>query len=259
MRTVVVTGSASGIGAATCALLAERGDRVVGVDLHRADVVADLGTREGRAAALDGVGRIAGDAIDAVIACAGHSSDTGTPEQIVRVNYFGAVATLEGLRPRLAHGAHPRAAVVSSVAALFAADDGLTETCLAGDEERAVATAGDDGAAIYSSAKRAVAHWVRRAAPTAAWAGAGIALNAVGPGLTRTPMTRAIVEDPEALAAVAAQLPQPLRAIGEPLHVASLLVWLTGPENGMVTGQLLLADGGFDALVRGDALPRLEG
>ena len=55
MKTYVVSGAASGIGAATAALLREQGHRVIGVDLRDADVTADLGTAEGRAAAVAGV------------------------------------------------------------------------------------------------------------------------------------------------------------------------------------------------------------
>ena len=44
MRTYVVSGAASGIGAATARLLEEQGGRVITVDLHDADVTADLAT-----------------------------------------------------------------------------------------------------------------------------------------------------------------------------------------------------------------------
>ncbi len=57
MKTYVVTGAASGIGAATTALLREQGHRVITVDQRDADVVADLATPEGRAAAVAGVRR----------------------------------------------------------------------------------------------------------------------------------------------------------------------------------------------------------
>ena len=46
--------------------------------------------------------------------------------------------------------------------------------------------------------------------------------------------------------------PMPLRGYGEPEHIASLLVWLTSAENAFVTGQVIFADGGFDAVRRGD-------
>ena len=57
-RTYVVSGAASGIGAATAAMLRGQGHRVIGIDLHAGDgvdVAADLGTPEGRSAAVAGV------------------------------------------------------------------------------------------------------------------------------------------------------------------------------------------------------------
>ena len=120
-RTSVVTGAASGIGAAVVALLEGRGDRVIGVDLAGTDVHADLSTPAGRASMVDQVTRLAGGPVDAVIANAGVlGGDTGA---IVHVNYFGAVATLDGLRPLLAQGDAPRAVATVSTALLQEVDD----------------------------------------------------------------------------------------------------------------------------------------
>src|SRR5438270_713546 len=66
MGTYVVTGSASGIGAATAALLSSQGHRVVGVDRRDADVVADLGTPAGRQHAVEEVLRRADGRVNAV-------------------------------------------------------------------------------------------------------------------------------------------------------------------------------------------------
>src|SRR5438552_1015375 len=96
-RTYVVTGAASGIGAATTSYLRERGGRVIGCDLRNAEVIADLTTSEGRAALVEGVTRRSGGRIDAIVANAGG----GPPQTSIALNFFGAVATLEGLRPLL--------------------------------------------------------------------------------------------------------------------------------------------------------------
>ena len=57
-RTYVVTGAASGIGAAVAKYLRERDARVIACDLHDADVIGDLATSEGRVALVDGVMRL---------------------------------------------------------------------------------------------------------------------------------------------------------------------------------------------------------
>src|SRR5262245_55301522 len=70
-RTYVVTGAASGIGAATTSYLRERGARVIACDLRHADVAADLATAAGRTELVAGVTRLSGGKIDAIAAVAG--------------------------------------------------------------------------------------------------------------------------------------------------------------------------------------------
>src|SRR5665648_770354 len=125
MRTVVVTGSASGIGKATKALLEARGDRVIGVDIRDADITVDLTTAEGRAALVDQVRALTGGRIDAIVANAGLAHSTPAT---IGVNYFGAVATLEGLRPLLAGSAAPRASSSAFVALPIPDADPATTT-----------------------------------------------------------------------------------------------------------------------------------
>lgn len=250
-RTYVVTGAASGIGEATKAQLEAQGHRVIGVDLHDADVVADLSTPEGRAAMVEGVREATGGVVDAVIAGAGISL---FEPLTVKVNYFGAIATLEGLRPMLARGTDPRAVVISSVASIQDTDPDVVEACLAGDEDAAVAAAADASWYCYSSSKAAVARWVRRNAPTESWAGAGIPLNAIGPGVIETPMTRDLLADPEGAKLADDAVPMPLGGHAQAVDVAELLVWLASPANTKVTGQVIFIDGGADAVTRGDSV-----
>jgi NAD(P)-dependent dehydrogenase (short-subunit alcohol dehydrogenase family) len=59
----------------------------------------------------------------------------------------------------------------------------------------------------------------------------GIALNAVGPGIVKTPMVAEMIATPEARAAIAAMVPMPLNGYLEAKNVASLLIWLASAEN----------------------------
>jgi len=250
-RTYVVTGAASGIGEATKAQLEAQGHRVIGVDLHDADVVADLSTPQGRTAMIEGVREASGGVVDAVIAGAGISL---FEPLTVKVNYFGAIATLEGLRPMLAEGTDPRAVVIASVASIQDTAPDVVEACLAGDEDAAVEAAADASWFCYSSSKAAVARWVRRNAPTDAWAGAGIPLNAIGPGVIETPMTQDLLADPEGRKLADDAVPMPLGGHAQASDVAELLVWLTSPANTKVTGQVIFIDAGADAVTRGDSV-----
>jgi NAD(P)-dependent dehydrogenase (short-subunit alcohol dehydrogenase family) len=257
-RTSVVTGSASGIGRATKELLESRGERVIGVDLRDADLTVDLATAGGRAAMVEGVRGLTGGVVDAVFAVAGLAQPSPAT---VAVNCFGAVATLEGLRPFLLGSAAPRAVVVSSMAALHPVDDELVAAIEAGDEDAALnraevlAKAPESlGGLIYTSSKKAISRWVRRQAPRAEWAGAGIALNAIGPGVIATPMTADMISTAEKRAALLQVVPMPLNGVAEADPVARLLAWLGGVENTHLCGQVIYIDGGSDAVMRGDSV-----
>lgn len=255
-RTYVVTGAASGIGHATADIARSRGDRVIGVDLRDADVVADLSNPQGRRAAVEGVLEASGGEIDAVVAAAGVSSADASA---VRVNFFGVVEVLAGLRRALSASAAPRAAVVSSMASLQGVDAALVEAMLAGDEEEAVRIGSalaeqgpGPGYLNYPSSKRALSRWVRRASIAAEWAGAHIPLNAVAPGTVLTPMTEGLLASPEGRDMVDAAVPMPLNYHQGPDVVARLLLWLTSEENSHCAGQTVYCDGGADASLRGD-------
>jgi NAD(P)-dependent dehydrogenase (short-subunit alcohol dehydrogenase family) len=261
LRTNVVSGARSGIGRATTELLRGRGERVLGVDLHDSDIVADLATTAGRRDAIEAVERASPQGIDSLILCAGLAG--GHPgEAVVSVNYFGAVELALGLRAWLARGTAARVVVVCSSAAILPFDAAVVDACLRGDEagaRRAATCSSDEELArrsgpIYAASKLALTRWIRRTSPLADWAGTGILLNGVAPGLVRTPMTIPMLETARGRAILAQAVPRAVRDAAEPGDVAELLVFLASDANRCMVGQVPFCDGGTDVIMRGDAV-----
>jgi NAD(P)-dependent dehydrogenase (short-subunit alcohol dehydrogenase family) len=257
-RVAIVTGAASGIGAATATRLADHGHRVIGVDLHDADVEADLGTADGRQQAIARVTDLCDGALDGLVTCAGL---TGLPDRpaslLISVNYFGTVEVLAGLREALAAGSEPAAVAMSSNATTTqpAIPMALVEACLVGDEAAARALAGEgESLSAYAVTKLALARWVRRQAPTDAWAGANIRLNAVAPGATQTPLLQEGLDDPLVGPLIEA-FSVPIGRRGQPEEIAAVIEFLLGPDARFFCGSVVFCDGGTDAMTRADDIP----
>ncbi|MCE2983249.1 MAG: SDR family oxidoreductase [Parachlamydia sp.] len=95
-----------------------------------------------------------------------------------------------------------------------------------------------------AAAKAAVIGLMRSAA--ASYATKGIRINAVAPGLTRTPLTQAITNNEIALKASTAF--HPLGRIGEPEDVAAAILWLLSDESAFVTADVIAVDGGLSSI-----------
>lgn len=249
-RTILVTGSANGIGAAAATHLRAQGHIVIGLDLSGAEIAADLCTVDGRNTAVAEAILQSGGHIDAVIACAGlASADT---DAMIGVNYFGTVALIDGLRETLSKVSAPRVVAITSSATILPSDPGLIEACLAGDEATATAIGRNDPALAYASTKHALSRWIRRTAKLPAWAGQGILLNAVAPGTILTGMTAPILATAEGREMLEQMTPIAVNAYAPPEDIVPLLAFLAGAECRYMVGQVIFIDGGNDAIHRGD-------
>ncbi len=252
MGRVAVSGCATGIGAAVRAELEAVGDTVLGIDLRDAEVIADLSAPAGRAEAVAAVVEQCDGTLDRLVLCAGIGGHTADPALVAALNYFGAVALLDGLLPALSRGSAPAAVVICSNSAQLAPGIGdwpLVAALLEDDEPRARELAVEAGGqASYIGSKNAVGRAVRRRAGT--WGEAGVRLNAVAPGTTRTPLVETALETPDGNAIRA--FPVPLGRWAEPQEIARVVSFLLGPQAGFVHGAVWYVDGGSDALTRPD-------
>jgi NAD(P)-dependent dehydrogenase (short-subunit alcohol dehydrogenase family) len=255
-RTIVITGSGSGIGAATRTVLEAEGAQVIGVDLQGAEIEADLSLPEERERTIREIESRCDGALDGIVPCAGIMGTKFAGSQIVSVNYFGTVVLLDALRPLLAKGAEPTVVAISSNSTTLSPNvyQDLIDACLEGDEKRAGSLADEQGFMAYAASKTALSHWVRRNAVTHDWAGNRIRLNAVAPGRTRTAMDEAMMKD-EVLSKFVQELPIPVGQPAESREIADFIAFLMGPKARFFCGSILFCDGGTDALTRPDAWP----
>jgi NAD(P)-dependent dehydrogenase (short-subunit alcohol dehydrogenase family) len=254
MTTTVVTGSASGIGAATSERFERLGDTVIGIDIRDAEIIADLSTHEGREVAISNVKQHC-DALDHFVACAGLATYARPPSLIASVNYFGAVELLDGLLELLQRGKNPAAVVMLSNSAQWVPieETPYFQVLLRNDEAEAVKIIDEmpdtfiAASLAYVGSKLGLGRAIRQRAAT--WGKVGVRLNGVAPGNTRTPMLHKILEDPNTRDGVLS-MEIPLGRMAEPDEVASLIAFLCSPEASYIHGGIFYIDGGVDAQIR---------
>ena len=254
VKLAVITGSASGIGAATRALFEQAGVSVIGIDIEDAEITADLSTKAGRESAIAGVKQLCGHAIDSFVACAGLATYVRPLSLIPSVDYFGAIDLLDGLFGLLQRGTDPAAVVILSNSAQWL---GIDETpyiqaLLAHNEDEAMRIVDDiddpdlASGMAYVGSKLVLGRAIRQRA--SAWGEAGVRLNGVAPGNTRTPMLEGVLQDPFTRDGVES-MKIPLGRLAEPEEVAKLISFLCSSDASYIHGSIYYIDGGIDAYI----------
>jgi NAD(P)-dependent dehydrogenase (short-subunit alcohol dehydrogenase family) len=223
----LVTGGASGIGAATAALLERQGHTVVAADVAAGAGVEPLDVTD-ESAVDDLVARIVAEhgRLDLAANVAGvpgsyaelTDSTTEGWRRTMAVNLDG---TYFCLRAELRAGATAIVNVASSAGRM-----------------------GVPGLAAYSASKHGVIGLTRSAALEVARR--GVRVNCVCPGTIRTPMLRGFVGgDEDALESMGRRAP--MGRLGEPEEVAEAIAWLLSDASSFVTGAVVEPDGGVAA------------
>ncbi len=242
-KAALVTGSTSGIGAATAALLSARGAHVLvsGRDAARGEaVVAGIRERGGKA---DFLAADLTDA-DAVLDLARRATEAGGGRVDVLVNNagvfpFGATASATAAEIDRVHALNVRAPYLLVGALAPAMADRGTGAIV--NLTTMVAEFGMAGMALYGSSKAALTLL------TKAWAAEfgprGVRVNAVRPGPVRTEGTAAMGGDVDALASLA-----PAARSAAPHEIASAIAYLASDDASFVQGAELAVDGGRTAV-----------
>jgi NAD(P)-dependent dehydrogenase (short-subunit alcohol dehydrogenase family) len=220
----VVTGGASGIGREVAARLRDAGHDVVVWDQTGGDIECDIGDPEAVARAIERTVRDHG-VPTRMVACAGIGASglllEQSPEQwnrVLAVNLTGTWLTMRAVaRAMVDAGTGGSIVAVSSISGTLA----------------------DRDMGAYCVSKAGVDMLVKIAAVE--WGGYGIRVNAVGPGVTRTPMLADVEQLPGWVEGLCERTA--LGRLGEAADVAGAIVGVL--ELPWVTGQVVHADGGL--------------
>jgi NAD(P)-dependent dehydrogenase (short-subunit alcohol dehydrogenase family) len=232
-RVVLVTGAGSGIGAGIAGVLASRGWRVVVNDIS-APLAEQVAAQIGGVALPGDVAQEPESIIDRVITEQGRLDGLVNNAGVIRRSPLAEVRAEE---LDLTYRVDLRAVVLLSQAAFPALSQSGGAIV---NVSSMTAFTPQIGAGLYSAAKAGVVAFTKQAAVE--WGPAGVRVNSVAPGMVRSAMAEAVYADP--VFAEKRRTMIPLRRIGEPDEVGSVVAFLLSADAGYVTGNTITVCGG---------------
>ena len=239
-RTALVTGGTRGIGLAITRALRREGARVVAVSNSKEQIAAfedefsgdplaraeyaDVRDRGALESLRDGL-----NGLDILVPNAGVNTRVKAIElqdaslrDMLDTNLYGVFVTCQVFAPLLLAKPGGRVVITSSVSAIH----------------------GMDVRAAYTATKAGLSGLVRSLAIE--WGPKGVTVNAVGPGIIETPLTRAYMDKyPDRVTATIENTP--LRRLGTPEDIADVVAFLASDGARFITGQTVYVDGGVSA------------
>lgn len=238
-RTAIITGATRGIGLGIAQALAAAGANVVVSSEDGADVAATTATLTGEGHNVHGIacdvtdqaalealvqGTLAAfGGIDILVCNAGITGDAGSWalddfDRVMAINLRSMVALTSLSLPHIAAHGGGSVILMSSLSALR----------------------GNGAINAYALAKAGVAQLARNLAVQ--WGPKAVRVNAVAPGLIRTPLSEPLMADPGFMERRLGMTP--LRRVGEVADIAELCLFLASPRSSFITGQQIAIDGG---------------
>jgi len=223
-KQIVVTGAASGLGAAIAEECVKEGATVIGIDraASAGGRLADVGDEDQVKAALKGLTRIDGVVNSAGIARRAPVGDTAMEDfdAVMRVNLRGTFLVSKHCLPLM----KPLGGSILHLSS-------------------GVGIMGVRNRSAYSASKGAVVALTRNMALD--YAADRIRVNCLCPGFVETPLLDALLKDPERTARLTAM--HPLGRLGQPSDIAKAAVFLLSDDAAWITGQAIAVDGGLSA------------